>query len=175
MLSKGARKAPTGLLSGQQHGARPNKKHEEAVGALVRDIVAAVNRRSGAIFANPRGAELCAEIMAAVLGVLQTRSAELEYAERKRQAELAKRPRLQTAILEAARHYRDQRKTAGTAWDAIKKAEYSAQRGDIVRIDGPKNERLKQKIFVVSSGGTKKRKGVSFEQWRQSYWRAADS
>src|SRR5215831_279710 len=103
---------PKGTRDARAPATKQNKKHEQDVGALVRDIVAAMNQALGARLARLSGADQDAEmrtassLMAAAVGALSTRAAELEWEQRKRQADRAKKPRLQPAILAAARHYR---------------------------------------------------------------------
>jgi hypothetical protein len=151
---------------------KQNKKHEEDVGALVRGIVAAVNRLSGARLARLSGAERDAEMdtlashMAAVIGVLQTRAAELQYEERKQQAERAKKPRLQPAILAAAQYYRGQKKMAKEAWDLIKNKPFRTNTGETVKINGGM-------MHVQLRIGTQRRRGIKEAQWQKRYWPAA--
>jgi hypothetical protein len=153
---------------------KQNKKHDEAVGALVRGIVAAVNKVSGARLAQLSGAVRDAEMrtrasdMAAVMGVLQTRAAELQYEERKQQAERAKKPRLQPAILAAAQYYRGDKKMAKEAWDLIKKKPFRTSTGETVRIEGGM-------MRVQLRTGTQRRRGIKEAQWQKSYWPAAKS
>jgi hypothetical protein len=85
----------------------------------------------------------------------------------KRQAERAQRPRLQPAILAAARHYRAQKKmNHKEAWRAIGANPYTAGDYGTVVIDD-------QKMCVRSRGGTQARLGITIDQWRQRYWTAA--
>jgi hypothetical protein len=85
----------------------------------------------------------------------------------KRQTERAQRPRLQSAILAAARHYRAQ-KTMNhkEAWRAIEANPYAAGDYRTVTIDG-------EKMCVRSRDGTQSRRGITIDQWRQRYWPAA--
>jgi hypothetical protein len=90
-----------------------------------------------------------------------------------RQSEIAKRPRLQLAILAAARYYRDQGMNAGEAWDALYKNPFKTVDGSIVKIEGSKLSRLKQRMRVISPDGRIQKRSIGFNQWRQSYWGAA--
>jgi hypothetical protein len=94
-------------------------------------------------------------------------------AHRQRQAEFAKKPRVESAIVAAiigaARHYRNQRMTADKAWVEIKKNPFHAENGYIVKIEGSKDE---QRMCVISPDGTQLRRFGS-SQWRQHYWPAA--
>ena len=86
----------------------------------------------------------------------------------KRQSELARRPRLQQAILAAAKHYQGQGKTHKEAWGAIEKTPYVTDKGETVVIrDG--------KMGVRSRGGAQKRRAITMNQWRQRYWPTAAS
>jgi len=85
----------------------------------------------------------------------------------KRQSERARKPRLQPAILAAARHYRAQGKGAKEAWRAIKQKPYVSSDGETVFID------TKEMMRVRSRHGAEKRSGIKFAHWRQSYWPAA--
>ena len=68
---------------------------------------------------------------------MQTGLAFLEIREResaarelsKRQSERAQKPRLQPAILAAARHYRSKNKTNKQSWRAIKEKPYETSQG----------------------------------------------
>jgi hypothetical protein len=91
---------------------------------------------------------------------------------RQRQAELAKRSRLQPGILAAARYYRDQGLTAGEAWDALNKAPFSTDYGH-VEIEGRELPRLMQRIRVREADGRQRKRAISFDQWRKSYWKGA--
>lgn len=148
---------------------KQNKKYEEAVGALVRDIVSAVNRVS-AHLAPLSGTErdavmrTCASVMAAVMRVLQTRAAELEYEERKKQAERAKKPRLQPAILAAAQYYRSDKKIAKEAWNLIRKKPFGTSTGETVEIEGG---------MMHVHVGTRRGRGIKEPQWQKRYWPAA--
>jgi hypothetical protein len=84
----------------------------------------------------------------------------------KRQAELARKPRLQPAILEAARYYRGLNRSAKAAWDAIKAKPYATRDGEIAMIES-------DLLVVRSLGRTQKRAGIKEAQWRNRYWRAA--
>jgi hypothetical protein len=168
---------------------KAKQKHEQAVGALVREQVAAANQALRALWAQLNGIknevrrraardlalDTTARIMGAVVSVLASRASELEYEERKQQAERAKKPRLQPGILEAAQHYRQRNYKARAAWYAIKGAPYLTRQAEVVQIEGQDNEILKQKLFVISSTRTRKRRGISWEQWRQRYWTEAGS
>ena len=72
---------------------------------------------------------------------------------RRRQVELAKRPRLQPAIVTAARHYRVQGMSAREAWDAINKTPFSTNDGETVEIDGSKLSRLEQRMRAILRDG----------------------
>jgi hypothetical protein len=180
MPSKRTRKAKlarTGLLRAQRRGAKQSKKHEETVGALVRDIMAAVNQLLGARLARLSDAERDAEMhtvasyMAKVLGALQTLAAERVHDERKRQAELGRRPRSQAPILEAARHYRYLKKMIfKKAWLTIKQKPYTTDSGETVLIEAVKG---KEMMHVQSRDGTRKRPGIKEEFWQKYYWGAA--
>lgn len=97
----------------------------------------------------------------------------------KRQAELGRRPRLQPAILDAARHYRGLNKTAKAAWDAIKERPYLIRNGNRVIIESAKTNktharaRTNEKMQVRLSSGKQPRAAIGFDQWRQTYWPAA--
>jgi len=86
-----------------------------------------------------------------------------------RQSEIAKRPRLQPAILGAARRCRDRGMTAREAWDALYKTPFETDDGDTVEIEGPKL-RLKQRMRVISRDGRQRKRAISFAQWRKNYW-----
>jgi hypothetical protein len=86
---------------------------------------------------------------------------------RRRQAELGRRPRLQSAILAAARHYRAKGKSSKVAWDAIKQRPYEAGNGVSVVVDD------QETMHVHSSNALQKRTGIREAQWRQTYWPAA--
>ncbi len=90
------------------------------------------------------------------LAVLQERSgSEATARERNlRQRELAQRPRLQPAILAAARHFRACGLNAGEAWDKIKDAQYRTDDDKTVVIEGSKDQRLNQEMRVVSRQGS---------------------
>jgi hypothetical protein len=90
-----------------------------------------------------------------------------------RQSEFAKKPRLQIAIVAAARHCRNQRMNAGEAWDALKKAPFETDDGNTVEIEGTKLPRIEQRMRVISRGGRQRKRPISFSQWRQRYWPAA--
>jgi hypothetical protein len=95
-------------------------------------------------------------------------------AHRQRQAEFAKRPRLQAAqaaIVTAARHYRGQRMTAAEAWDALYKIPFRTEDGYIVKIEGGK-QRLEQRLCVISPGGMQLKR-LGFSRWSQRYFPAA--
>jgi hypothetical protein len=79
-----------------------------------------------------------------------------------RQSQLALRPRLQPAMLAAARHYRALDVSARRAWCSIKRKPYRTG-GETVLIKGGK-------MWVRSPDGTQKRSGIKFEQWRKRYW-----
>jgi hypothetical protein len=104
--------------------------------------------------------------MAAAMGTLSTRAAELEYEERKQQAERAKRPRLQPAILAAAQYYRGRNKIAKEAWDLIKKTPFSTSASETVKIEGGM-------MHVQPRVGTRRRRGIKEAQWQKRYWPAA--
>jgi hypothetical protein len=91
---------------------------------------------------------------------------------RQRQAEFARKPRLQPAILAAACHYRGRGKNAGQAWDALAKAPFTTSDGSTVEIVGGKN-RLAQQMRVKSPNGRKEKRPIGFAQWRKHYWSAA--
>jgi hypothetical protein len=92
---------------------------------------------------------------------------------RERQVKLGRRSRLQPAILEAARHYRDQGMTAAEAWDALYKTPFKTDDGSTVEIKGDKRFRVEQRMRVISQDGRQLKRAISFEQWRKSYWRGA--
>jgi hypothetical protein len=85
-----------------------------------------------------------------------------------RQSELAKKPRLQPAIVTAARHYRDQGMSAGEAWDALNKTPFATD-GNTVMIKGGKL-RLEQRMRVRQADGRQQKRAISFQQWRKNYW-----
>jgi hypothetical protein len=91
---------------------------------------------------------------------------------RQRQAELGRRSRLQTAILAAARHYRDQGINAGEAWDAIRETPFNTDDGSTVEIEGGKL-RTEQKMRVMAPDGRQLKRSIKWDQWRQTYWKAA--
>ena len=97
-------------------------------------------------------------------------------AHRQRQAEFAKRPRVEAAIVDAivaaARHYRNQQMTAGKAWDALYKTPFRTEDGYIVKIEGSELSRLKQRLCVTSPDGTQLKRPIGFDQWRKRYWAA---
>jgi hypothetical protein len=164
---------PSKRRNARAPAAKQNKKHEEDVGGLVRDILAAVNEVLGARLARLTGAERDAEmrtassLMAAVIGALSTRAAELEHEQRERQAERAKKPRLQQAILAAAKHHRGHNKIAKKAWDLIKKTPFQTS-GETVMIEGGM-------MLVQQRDGTRRRGGIKEPQWQKRYWPAAKS
>jgi hypothetical protein len=86
-----------------------------------------------------------------------------------RQSQHARRPRLQRAILAAARHYRALGMYAKQAWSAIKQKPYEID-GETVLIVGSKG---KETMCVQSPDGTQKRSGIKDAQWQKSYWRSA--
>jgi hypothetical protein len=86
---------------------------------------------------------------------------------RQRQAELGRRPRLQPAILAAARHCRGQGMTAKKAWDALSKTPFPADDGNTVRIEGG------ELMHVKLRDGRQQTRPIRFGQWHQRYWRAA--
>jgi hypothetical protein len=90
---------------------------------------------------------------------------------RERQAELGRRPRLQPAILAAARHYRSLNKEAKQAWYEIKRKPF-VKDGDIVAI---KVDAEREFMYVQSPGGKQKRSGIKFGHWQRRYWPAAKS
>jgi hypothetical protein len=92
---------------------------------------------------------------------------------RQRQTELGRRSRLQPAILAAARYYRDQGINAGEAWEALYENPFKTIDGSVVKIEGDKVCRLKQRMRVVSPDGRQRRRSIRFDQWRQVYWTAA--
>ena len=92
---------------------------------------------------------------------------------RERQAKLGRRSRLQPAILEAARHYRDQGITAAEAWDALYKTPFKTDDGSTVEIKGDKRVRVEQRMRVISRDGRQLKRPIRFDQWRQRYWSAA--
>jgi len=88
---------------------------------------------------------------------------------RQRQADIARRPRLQGAILAAARHYRGRNKNAKEAWRAIKQNPYQTGRETVV-IEGDKETEM---MYVRSLDGKQMRSPIKFAHWRQRYWPAA--
>jgi hypothetical protein len=92
---------------------------------------------------------------------------------RQRQAELGRRPRLQSPILAAARHYRGHGASAGEAWDALCKTPFKTEDGHTVKVEGPKLSRLEQRMRVISRDGRQQKRAISFEQWRKNYWKNA--
>jgi hypothetical protein len=83
-----------------------------------------------------------------------------------RQAELARRPRLQPAILAAARYYRScqirgRKMYAGEAWRAIQKEPYQTSNGEIVTIEG-------DELRVQSRTRTQRRSPIKFGQWQKT-------
>ncbi len=90
-----------------------------------------------------------------------------------RQRERARKPRLQRAILAAARHYRGLDMTAKKAWDAIKKTSFKTDDGKTVAIRGPKEDRLKQRMRVISRDERQLRRSIGFDYWRERYWTGA--
>jgi hypothetical protein len=84
---------------------------------------------------------------------------------RQRQAELARRPRLQPAILAAACHYRAHGKNAKQAWDAIKESPFKTG-GEVVLIE-------EETMRVQLPDGTQKRRGIEEAHWQKRYWPAA--
>lgn len=84
-----------------------------------------------------------------------------------RQAELARRPRLQSPILEAARHYRRSNFGAKRAWREIEKSPYVARTGEIVVVDD-------DKLWVEARDGKRKRAGIKLAQWQKRYWPDAE-
>jgi hypothetical protein len=92
-----------------------------------------------------------------------------EYGQRaisQRQSQLARKPRLQPAMLAAARHYRALGKSARTAWCSIKRKPYRTG-GETVLIKGSEE---KERMWVRSPDGTQKRSDIKFEQWQKRYW-----
>ena len=94
---------------------------------------------------------------------------EVSQALSQRQAEFARQPRLQPAILAAARHYRDLGMNAGQAWDAVAKTPFATGDGRVV-VEGSKRSRLTQRLRVISRDGTQRKRPIGFSQWRQRYW-----
>jgi len=92
---------------------------------------------------------------------------------RERQAKLGRRSRLQPAILETARHYRDQGMTAPEAWDALYKTPLKTDDGSTVEIKGDKRFRVEQRMRVISRDGRQLKRAIGFGQWRKSYWTGA--
>jgi hypothetical protein len=131
--------------------------------------------------------ELCAELKASVEHIagreeyVKAATAQLKREDRdadmqahsERQRDLAKRPRLQSAILATARHYRGLGLSAGEAWDAIGKIPFTTDDGHTVEIEGSKLSRLKQRMRVRQADGRQRKRAISFAQWRKSYWTGA--
>jgi hypothetical protein len=92
---------------------------------------------------------------------------------RQRQAELSRRSRLQPAILAAARHYRDRGMTAREAWDELNKTQFGTDDSHTVEIEGSKLPRLKQRLRVRQADGRQRKRAITFEHWRKSYWKGA--
>ena len=117
-----------------------------------------------------------AEYMQTVKDAVQSGLVELENREReelsRRQSERAQKPRLQPAILAAARHLRAQNKTSKEAWRAIKKRPYPVSQDETVLIE---TAGRKERMAVHSRDGRRRRLTISESQWRQGYWRAAAS
>jgi hypothetical protein len=163
---------PKGTRNARASATKQNKKHEEDLGALVRAILAAANQVLGARLARLSGAERDTEmrigssLLAAVVGALSNRAAELEWEERERQVDRAKRPRLQPAILAAAQYYRSCNKIAKTAWDLIKKTPFRISTGETVKVEGGT-------MHVCQRDGTRRRRGIKEQQWQKRYWLAA--
>jgi hypothetical protein len=119
-----------------------------------------------------------AELLAEARAALKYHNMRLEWnaqyfarERRERQAELGRRPRLQPAILAAARYYRScqaqgRKMYAGEAWRAIQKAPYRTSDGEIVIVDD--NE-----LRVQSRDRTQRRSPIKFAQWQKRYWVAA--
>jgi hypothetical protein len=98
--------------------------------------------------------------------------------ERQKQAERGRRRDLQPELLEAAHDYRgrtiDGRKmNAGEAWDAIKKNPFTTGSGWIVLVSGPESHRLSQEMRAMLPNGTRIKRPIKFDHWRQRYWPAA--
>jgi hypothetical protein len=108
------------------------------------------------------------DIEAVLARVRQNDREEAARAHRQRQAELARRPRLQHAILAAARHYRALGKDAKEAWRVIKHRPYQIE-GKTVSIDGD----AAHEIMSVRGQGKQERPGIKFNHWRQRYWPVA--
>jgi hypothetical protein len=133
-------------------------------------------------------AELVDELVASVTHIdtlaeyLKSSFAELERNERdanirarsERQSELAKRSRLQPAIVAAARHYRDQGLSAGEAWNAIRETPFKTDGGSTVEIKGDKRSNVEDdECFVRQPDGRQSKRSIKWDQWRQVYWKAA--
>jgi hypothetical protein len=123
-------------------------------------------------------AELCeaAVYVRTVKDAVRSAAVSLESREReelsRQQRERAQKPRLQPAILAAARHYRAQNKTYKEAWRAIKKKPYAASQGETVQIE---TAGRRESMAVHSRDGRRRRLAISESQWRQGYWRAVAS
>ena len=95
----------------------------------------------------------------------------LAYSEQQR--ERARRPRLQRAILAAARHYRSCGMNAKEAWDAIKKSPFSTNDGDTVEVADSSRPRTEQVMRHLLPDRRQPKRAIRFSQWRQRYWTAA--
>src|SRR5262249_9556894 len=89
-----------------------------------------------------------------------------------KQSALARRPRLQPAILAAARHYRGRGMDAKEAWEAIRKSPFTTDDGEVVEIDGPNHPRSEQTIRKVLRDRRQPKRAIRFGQWRKRYWTA---
>jgi hypothetical protein len=97
-------------------------------------------------------------------------------AHRQRQAEFAKMPRVDAAIVDAivaaARHYRKKGMTAAQAWDALYKTPFETEDGYTVKIEGPKLRRLDQRLRVISRDGRQQKRPIGFARFQQKHWPA---
>jgi hypothetical protein len=84
-----------------------------------------------------------------------------------RQAKRGRKHGLQSAILAAARHYRNHGKNAKQAWKEIEQTPYKID-GQTVSIDQDT-----QLMCVRSRNGRQNRNGIKFKQWQSGYWPAA--
>ena len=122
-------------------------------------------------------AELCAELEVSaeyVAGLQEYVKEVLAYydhhdrevaaqALRQRQSELGRKPRLQPAILAAARHYRSRDKTAKDTWRLIEKTPFRTSDGETVMIEGGM-------MHVQPRVGALKRAGIKYAHWLKRYW-----
>jgi hypothetical protein len=113
--------------------------------------------------------ELCLELRAGFIHVAEldemTRNAWSKY-----QSANATGSRLQQAILDAARHFRDKDMIARSAWATIARTSFKTAAGHVVEIVGNQRDIFRRKMRVRHADGRRGRE-IGFNQWEQEYWR----